>query len=111
MVISFEPHTNRIVIFVDPTRAGSWRKEPFYSDIKQLAREAVADHGQVLVWQSGNVTVIFPDSESYLGAVGDDQFILTGEKMGKKHAIVVNADDPRRAQAQRQKLARSALPR
>jgi hypothetical protein len=111
MVVSFKPHTNRVDICVDPTRAGIWRREPFYSEIKQLAREAAADRGQVLVWQSGTVTVVFPDSETYLGAVGEDQFILIVERMGKKDAIVVNEDDPRRAEAQRQKLARSASPR
>src|SRR5580698_506018 len=111
MVVSFKPHTNRVDICVDATRAGSWRREPFYSEIKQLAREAAAERGQVLVWQGGTVTVVFPDSETYLGAVGEDQFILTVERMGKKDAIVVNEDDPRRAEAQRQKLARSAPPR
>ena len=78
--------------------ADAWRKQPYYSDIKNWARAAAKTQGHVLVSQGHDMIVVTPDGESNLGPVRDDQLIITRRRQaragtGVEH-IIVNQDDP-----------------
>lgn len=98
MVLAYESHANRIAIHVDPYRGDAWRKEPFYSQIKEWAIAASENQGQVIVWQGNNVIAVLPDREKDLGSVRQDQFIITAEKAGPSgpefDVMVIDNDDP-----------------
>ena len=93
-----EGHANRIAIHVDPGRAGAWRQEPYYSEIKNWAVAASENRGQVIVWQGPNAIAILPDREKNLGPVAEDQLIITSEKASalgvELDVMVVDKDDP-----------------
>src|SRR5687767_4771453 len=40
IVLDYEPHATRIVVHVDSGRSDAWRREPYYSEIKQWALRA-----------------------------------------------------------------------
>jgi hypothetical protein len=65
MVIKFED--NRIVIHVDKDRKDAWRKEPFHSQIRRWANDAMLTRGQVLVWEGLEGVLVFANSEKRLG--------------------------------------------
>jgi len=99
IVLTYEKrHTARLSVHVDPGRAGVWREEPFYSQIKRWAVEAAAGRGQVIVWEGRKVIAVLPDREKDLGEVRADQFIVTSVKTGPRGPVldvfVVDRDDP-----------------
>ena len=92
-------HAARLSVHVDPGRAGVWREEPFYSQIKRWAVAAAAVRGQVIVWRGLRAIAVLPDREKDLGEVTASQFILTSQKMGAQGSaldvVVVDHDDPK----------------
>jgi hypothetical protein len=76
-LINYESGTERIVLHVDPDRPDAWRVEPYYSSVKQWARNAAANGSYVLVWTGRHATLVLPDREKALGIVGEDQMIVT----------------------------------
>lgn len=98
IVIGFE--ATRLAIHVDPARPAAWRQEPFYSQIRSWVQQGAHSRRQVLVWQGNEVIAPLPDGEQNLGAVRDDQLIITREKPGpdgrkRWEAFVAERDDPR----------------
>jgi hypothetical protein len=106
-----EVHATRLSVYVDRARAGVWREEPYYSQIKRWAVAAAAARGQVIVWQGAKAIAVLPDSEKDLGEVGADQFIIVSQKMGPRgptlDALVVDADDPMARSLQAEKATRA----
>jgi hypothetical protein len=98
MVVSRATNANRIVIYVDADRSDAWRREPYYSDIKNWARAATKSQGQILVSQGRDMIVVLPDGEANLGPVRDDQVIIARRKRGAGSTgfdhFVVDQDDP-----------------
>lgn len=76
MVLVEEDEGRRLIAHVDPARPDAWRREPYYSDLRRWAREAVPRGGQIAVYVDRRVIVILPDGESDLGVVGDDEMIV-----------------------------------
>jgi hypothetical protein len=101
MVLDYEPHANRIVVHVDSGRSDAWRREPYYSEIKQWALRASQNQGQVIVWQGMDAMAVLPDREVNLGRVRSDQLIITTEQRtltGPKFDVtVMERSDPRLA--------------
>lgn len=100
MVIHFQrlEGTNRVVINVDPFRKNAWRKEPYYSQIKQWAVAASENLEQVVVWLGFDAVVVLPDKEINLGPVREDEVIVTWEANGPSGrewgAELKDKDDP-----------------
>ena len=98
-LINYEAAAHRIVIHVDPVRPGAWREEPYYSTLKQWARQAAMEGGTILVWTAARATLILPSADKELGIVRDDQFIVPVQQSTAKGVVVdfvvVEADDPR----------------
>ncbi len=98
MVITLATEPNRLTVFVDPDRPDVWRKDPYFSDIKNWARTAAKNRGRVVITQGTDVFVVTPDGETRLGPVDDDQLIISRRKRGSSGAgvehITVNRNDP-----------------
>jgi hypothetical protein len=95
MMLTFEGYANRIVIHVDPARADAWRREPFYSTIKEWADVAARGDGQVLIWIGKRAFGILPHIDKDLGEISDDQVIVSSQKHGiVSDFFVVHKDDP-----------------
>ena len=93
-----EVNAPRLSVHVDPARADAWRQEPYYSQIKRWAAAAVAQRGQVIVWQGRSTIAVLPDRDQDLGEVRPDQYIVTSVKQGPRGTMlevtVVEQDDP-----------------
>jgi hypothetical protein len=78
----------------DPGFPGAWRKEPFRSEIRNLARSGESRDVSVLVIVGEKMTLITSDHEFELGVVGEDERIVR-EFEGTRiaNATVVKAHD------------------
>jgi hypothetical protein len=96
---------NSIMAYVDPGSPAAWRKEPYYSNLRQWSANALPTLGQVCVRIGRRVIAILPNSETDLGIIEDDERVL----IERRHtpggpvvrAIKVKQDDPRFIQSQR----------
>jgi len=96
MVLAYEAHANRIVVHVDAGRPYAWKKEPYYSQIKTWARNAIAIRGQVIVWQGLDAVAVLPDRDVNLGRVKGTQVIVSIPKPGGGFDLtLMDHDDPR----------------
>jgi hypothetical protein len=77
MVICYEPHARRILIYVDEGRGAIWREAPFYADIKHWARVALRGRRQLVVFEGLEAMAILPDRDIPLGPVNPGQEIVT----------------------------------
>ena len=99
MVIVSELDGKRIAIHVDPGRPAAWRGAPFFDQIKSWSYAGAQDMAQVVACVGKRAIVILPDEEVDLGAVDDDERIITVEIIEngnrKLKALKMKADDPR----------------
>ena len=63
----------RLCVRVDPPHADAWRREPYYSRLKECSRKALESQQQVVVYIRKRTIVILPDKDVDLGdlEVGD----------------------------------------
>lgn len=91
----------RIAAHVDPGSPGAWRREPYYSQLKQWARQAASQRMQVIVCVGRHCYVILPDRDVDLGIVADDEIVLTVVEPtpagARLDAVKIRKDDPRAA--------------
>jgi hypothetical protein len=101
LVVTQSPSGNRIAAHVDPERPAAWRREPFYSTLKEWSRQVVPSNGQVFVCIGKRTIVILPDRDVDLGIVEPDELIVTHQVQGPKgielNPFVMKSDDPRAA--------------
>jgi hypothetical protein len=98
LVVAFKPDGMEIVVHVDPGVPNAWRAEPYYSEIRRMARDAEGAATTIFVQIGRRIIVIFPDREVDVGVVADDDRVAIQEEAGpgtRKHAIKVKANDPR----------------
>ncbi len=83
----WKPDRSKIVITVgrdrngldfqcDPGYPEAWRKQPYYSQIKNLAAIAIRHDGIISVHSARNTIVVAPEREFALGEVGDNDEII-----------------------------------
>lgn len=101
IVVTFEPASNRTMIYVDEAHTHAWRREPYFSEIKQWAVEAIRIGGQVVVWEGLNAVVVFPNREQNMGPVPDGHILVTAKGIGPAgaepvfQAFIMDKDDSR----------------
>jgi len=78
MILFFENFGSRLRVCVDPGHANVWRREPYYSQIKQWSRSAVEARQQIVVTIRRRVIVILPDKDVDLGDVEPGEQIWVG---------------------------------
>src|SRR5581483_622768 len=98
-VIVAELEGTRIALHMDPGYPQAWRKEPFYTQVKDWAAVAAEQMHQVVVSIGKRAIVVFPDREVDLGLIDDDERIITWDTKtatGRRlDAVKMKADDPR----------------
>lgn len=68
-VLSADPAHGATMVMVDPGTPLAWRREPYYSRLKQFSEASFRQDRKVLVNLRGHITVILPDREVPLGVV------------------------------------------
>jgi len=66
-VVAVKPEAHRIEIHVDQQRPDAWRKQPYYSWIKQTSRQAMTRNMVVIVYIGRRYWAIYPDRDADLG--------------------------------------------
>lgn len=104
LIVGIETGGNSIFVHVDPTRPDAWKSEPFYSKLREWARNAVSSHGHIIVRVANRRIVILPDRDVDLGVIGDDEMIVTSEQRLPTGVVLeplkIKRDDPRAKQVQ-----------
>ena len=79
---------DQLMIDVDPAYPDAWRKEPYYSKLKQASDRKRPGGVDVVVRNGREVVILFPEADISLG--GDRQLpIRSGYRMGKPFAEYV----------------------
>jgi len=98
MILYHENDGRRLCVRVDPSYADNWRREPYYSQLKQRSRIALEAQKQVVIYIRRRTIVVLPDKDVDLGdmEVGDQIWVgAQNTLMGKTwHAAKVPADVP-----------------
>ena len=98
MMLTYNPDALRLSVYVDPDRAGAWRKDPYYADLKTWARNAVATKSQIAVFVGDDVTMILPDRDKPMGRVRPDQHLRVVMRSGPRgpqyDVELLDGDDP-----------------
>lgn len=68
MVLTLDPATRFLFVQVDPGQANSWRREPYYGQLKRWAEASLPMKRHVLVFVNKLATVVLPDRDVPLGA-------------------------------------------
>lgn len=78
-LVFFPVHeTRNVLVHVDPGAPDAWRREPYYSRLRQKAAENLRAGASVVVVVSGKATVILPNEDLYLGVIdADDEIVLS----------------------------------
>ncbi|MCA0425576.1 MAG: hypothetical protein LCH61_20085 [Proteobacteria bacterium] len=75
-VITIDPATQFMLVQVDPAQAGSWKREPYYSQFKKWSLANLQRGRQVVVFVNKAATVILPNKDVPLGEIGPDERIF-----------------------------------
>jgi hypothetical protein len=78
MILFFENSGKRLCVRVEPSHAAVWRREPYYSQLKQWSRAAVEARQQIVVYIKKRVIVILPDKDVDFGDVELGEQIWVG---------------------------------
>ena len=76
-VMITEEAGKRLKLVIDPAFPDVWRKEPYYSRLKHISKEAVNGRRVMIVIGARHI-VIFPDADHDLGALPDKAQIISG---------------------------------
>ena len=61
----------RLIVEVDPTHPGAWRREPYYSELRRWSDRNNPDLMEVIVRTGRHVQMLFPEGEVDLGPEQD----------------------------------------
>jgi hypothetical protein len=68
-VLSTDPVHRALMVMVDPGMPLAWKREPYYSVLKQFSEVFFRINNRVLVSVRGHITVILPDREVPIGKI------------------------------------------
>jgi hypothetical protein len=101
LVIWWNEGMTRLAVSVDPQRPDAWKREPYYSVLRRLAKRAADAEQQVMIFIGPRVWIMLPDRDVDLGQIPDGNLVIVEKKLtpqGMRHeVVVVPADDPRAA--------------
>ena len=73
-----------LYVYVDPARADAWRKEPYYSDLKQWSAGFAKKKIMTIVCLGQSLTAILPDRDKSLGTQGPDKALRMVVRQGAR---------------------------
>jgi hypothetical protein len=68
-----------LVVHVDSNSPGAWRHEPYLSGLRAMAETGQAHGVLVVIIEGGKSTILLPDREVPVGALQDDDRIVSGQ--------------------------------
>jgi hypothetical protein len=78
LVVIADENPERVLIHVDPGTPDAWRREPYHSQLRKKAAQALRLGGSVIVIVNGKATLILPDGEQFIGDVeGGDRVVVS----------------------------------
>jgi hypothetical protein len=94
MVLAAENDGNKLTVYVDPTFSSNWRKEPYYSQLRDLAHR-LAGQVQLIVRIKNRAIALLPSKEIDLGRFeNNDHIVFSQNRMtGDWNARVIKAKD------------------
>jgi Fe-S-cluster containining protein len=69
-VLSEDPARQALVLSADPGMPLAWKRAPYYGRLKQFAGRLFAEDKRLLVDLRGQITIVLPDRDVPIGAVG-----------------------------------------
>jgi hypothetical protein len=84
-VLTMDPATKWLFAQIDPGAAQSWRKDPYFS---QLKRWAAAGNRPVIVFVNKLATAVLPDREIQLGVIAADERLVLRAEAGSGRQVV-----------------------
>jgi len=100
LVIFPEPETRNTLVHVDPGTPDAWRREPYYSGLREKAARDLPSGTTVIVVVNGKATIVLPNEDLYVGVVDpNDKIVLS----------VTGSTGPNGTQFEA-KIVKSALP-
>jgi hypothetical protein len=79
LILIFDGEDNRVRVHVDLDDPDAWRREPYYTKLKQWAVVAVPHRTQIIIRVQDHAFALLPDRDIDLGIMGDDDVIVTEE--------------------------------
>jgi hypothetical protein len=84
IVFTMDPVTRFLMFQVDPGHPQAWRREPYFTHIRNWAAGAARENRHVLVLVNKRATLILPNAECDLGVVGpNDRFSVKLDAKGQ----------------------------
>ena len=82
IIITYDMEGRRLNAHADPLYPDAWLCEPYYSELKRWAAEALPRGGQVVAYLEKAVSVFLPDRHVELGVMGPDDYMFI-ENLGE----------------------------
>ena len=76
-VLTVDPASHYLFVQLDPGQPGAWRRDPYFGQIRDWAKSALAERRHVVVWLNRSATVVLPEREVALGPVGPGDRIVS----------------------------------
>ncbi|MFO1114944.1 MAG: hypothetical protein U1E28_04620 [Beijerinckiaceae bacterium] len=92
MVFTMDPNTRFLMFQVDPGAPTAWKREPYYTHIRNWAAGAARENRHVLVLVNKHATLVLPTGEFDLGVMGpQDKFFVDRTQDGGYQVRVARA--------------------
>jgi hypothetical protein len=78
MILFFDTSGTRLAVHVDPQHPGTWRREPYYGELKRWSREAIAAQQQIVVFIKRRAIAVLPDRDVDFGDLDPGDHIRVG---------------------------------
>jgi hypothetical protein len=85
-VLTVNLYYSALMLLVDPARPLAWRMQPYSGRLKEWAGRAFQDNKRIVALVNGEMTVLLPDRDVPLGALGADDEIILSRDAGGYHA-------------------------
>jgi hypothetical protein len=101
MVVTVHPRNGYIYIRVDPGTPSAWRRQPYYDELRQLARNNLESGIYVVIFVNDAVTLVLPDLDIPLTTKGPIDRISVRKRFGAGGAAYdVTLDPPHSGSAE-----------
>jgi Fe-S-cluster containining protein len=75
-VLAADPACQALTVMADPGMPLAWKREPYYSRLKQFSEILFRQNKKILVNLRGNITAVLPDGDVPIGVVGAGEEIV-----------------------------------
>lgn len=89
IVFTMDAKTGFLQFQVDPGSPNAWKRPPFYGHIKRWAVEALQRGRYTLIFVNKSATLVLPDREEALGALGPNDRLTVGAGADGRLAVEV----------------------